>query len=433
MRREEPLRRSGRRIDGRSESCLTGNAMCSSSIGGAQRTVAENVVFTPLNIRWVSLSPAVLLVCLWAVGVASSAHAQTLIPDAQSCRSCSIASTIIATLGASEGPGALSSISGVSVDSKGRYWLFGQGRMPSVFGPRGDYIADVGKKGNGPGELMDPYTFWQLPGDSVAVFQAGGKVSIFDASLQFKRSLVVPFMEVFAAAIANWPRRVIINGQLRTARGIGWPLHTLDLASSTPRVIASFGPGDGSVSPISGYFHTRNHVIPPDSSDTFWAVASSIYRITQWHAVSNARLLTLERRPRWFAKLSNGLPGGPDKPPSPKIQGASKDEFGMLWVFALVPSPTFRQAWSKWNEAIRSGMKEVPGNYIDYSLLYDTRVEVLNLQTRRVHAVTTLRGNVLSVLPTRRVAFVTTAPDSTPRVIIQRLEVRTSADGGDRN
>ena len=70
-----------------------------------------------------------VLSSLWLVAVSAAiaraqAPAPVRVPDAPTCPRCTIAATVVATLGTVDGPGALSGRPYVIADGRGRYWSF---------------------------------------------------------------------------------------------------------------------------------------------------------------------------------------------------------------------------------------------------------------------------------------------------------------------
>jgi len=351
------------------------------------------------------------------IGLAQPATAQVVISSAPSCAECRVRLTTVATLGSMTGVDALGpTVSRVAADPLGRYWVFSPGRMPLVFSSTGEFIREVGRRGRGPGEMMNPHALWALPGDSVGVFDVGGTVSVFDSTLQFRRSFKVPVLSMSAATVLEWPHRVIVNGQV--GGGAGLPLHEVD-ASATPRITSSFGPDDVAQRPnpqMSPFHH-----ISAATNAGYWTSAAVSYDITRWN-FRNTRMYTLLRRPDWFSGPSDGLSGGPNKPPSPVLVGVAEDAEGRLCAVARVPSPTYKAAYDN-SRIPNRGKAELRSDRIDSELLYNTAIEIIDPRAQQLVASRTVKGYALNVLPGCRLALQQTDDTGVLTVRILRLDI----------
>ena len=350
------------------------------------------------------------------------ADAQTLVPDATTCGGCSISVVPVVKLGTTDGPGALGDIVRVEVDGRGRYWVFSSAHPPVVFEPTGRPIGEVARYGGGPGEARAPRSIWQLPGDSTALVDASGQLSIFDPSLRYQRTVVNPIRGMFAAQVLDWPRRVLVNAMIRTPNEVGIPLHVLNLAGDRPRIETSFGASrQQKVTPAT--FAAIPQLITRPRNGYFWTASSSTYTLTRWDAELKP-VMVLRRRPTWFSEPSDLLNGGPNHPPSPRLIGLGEDPTGLLWSICLVPSPDYAEAWANVPRQRGSGgVSEIRAAAIDFSKLHYTTVEVIDPRTPAVVASTTLRRRPISTLPDARLAFAATLPDGTPVVEVVQLRL----------
>ncbi len=353
----------------------------------------------------------------------SLASAQVVsIPNEPTCSRCTITTEVIATVGTADGPGALGAVPGIEGDANGRYWVFNGPEAPLVFASTGQFLTRVGRTGSGPGEFRMPYTVWSLPGDSVAVIEGGGRVSVFDPALKFVRNFMIPILDPLGTLILDWPKRIVVNGQIRTSDRLGWPFHALDVSGQVTRITRSFGPGDGKVLPGSQGRLAMRHQLARASSGAYWSAAAYTYTVSRWD--SNDELVTtFERRPVWFAQPSDGLPGGPEKPASPRLLGAREAPDGLLWIYVLVPAPTYARAWRQVAADLKRGVTEIPASKIDYEFLYNTRVEVIDPNSRRVVTSTLLDGPVRAVMPNGLIAIPNTTPDGWIQIRIVRLRL----------
>lgn len=339
--------------------------------------------------------------------------AQTVIPNAQSCRSCSITVTTTARIGKAEGPGSLGEIViGVGQDSRGRYWIFEPSHMPQVFNRDGSFVGTVGREGDGPGEMRGPSCMVTLPGDSAAVV-AGKRLNIYNADLKFVRMVTLPSLWVPSLSVLRWPDALLINTYFRSGARAGSPLHVIDATSSEGRILRSFGSNGRAPARDEREIH-QLVAIAPSKSGAYWTASRLRYEITKWDA-SNRPVQTLARKPEWFPGQSDGSGGGLNRPPSPKLIGVHEDNAGLLWTYTHVAAPTYQAVWKK---VFEGKPREVAAREIDDEMLYDTRVEVIDLRAGRMVTTTLIDRPVTSVLSNGDVAVVYAREDGS-------LEVRT--------
>jgi hypothetical protein len=344
-----------------------------------------------------------------------------VVPDAPTCASCTIATRRLVTLGTAEGPGSISSmIQNLGVDGRGRYWVLVGEHPPLVFDAGGRFVATVGRRGTGPGEVQYPSDFAPLPGDSVLLLDSG-RATVFDADLKPVRNITLT-AGFFPVHVIEWPIFVVANGMVSTKVANGWPLHSVTFEERVAHVDTSFGP-ERSTLGAQGVPMLMQR-IAPSTGMTFWSADWGRYRLTHW-AAPGKKTVTLERRPAWFPlEASRGGMGSPTTPPDPVIAGIHQDSAGLLWVFTKTAAPTWRSAWPKGT---------APGSEIDVRRLapekmYRTTIEVIDPRTRRIVARRIIPELIVAALPDRRAAAYVVGPDEVPRIAILRVDLvrRTS-------
>ncbi|HEX9885418.1 MAG TPA: 6-bladed beta-propeller [Longimicrobiales bacterium] len=119
-------------------------------------------------------------------------------------------------------------VSGLRFDAQGNlYVLDGQARQITVISPDGTFQRTVGKPGEGPGELSNPFGFDVTPDGTVAVLDLGHRgFVLFDAQGQNAGSIPVDIQALgFPTEFSHHPSGAIvgpIRGQMRI-RGGGTP------------------------------------------------------------------------------------------------------------------------------------------------------------------------------------------------------------------
>lgn len=118
---------------------------------------------------------------------ASSNHG---VPDEVTCSECLVSAHVISTVGALDGPGMLEREPlAMSRDAKGRYVLYAGGGLPMIFGRDGAHVSDLGRPGDGPGELRGGLPI-PVGGDSILVLAS--RATLFGPDFSYVRQIAVP-------------------------------------------------------------------------------------------------------------------------------------------------------------------------------------------------------------------------------------------------
>jgi hypothetical protein len=322
-----------------------------------------------------------MLACLLLGALSSALEAQTVIPDRQTCVDCKIEFRTAARLGSPDGPGAIPGrFSSMSIDAQGRYWVAFQDASILVYGRDGRFVRSVGRRGQGPGEFASA-VFLMPAADSMVAFDNGNmRVTVIGPDFVPVRSAPMPG-PITAAAAARWPGRVVVNATWGRAESVGWPLHLLDLGGPAATVLASFGPGTRELQ--TGQARRHAQVLAGSPDGTVWSGDRTQYRVTEW---TNAGELqrSLTRQPAWFG-ASEGMMGGPARPPEPAMTGIRLDSVGRLWVITRIPAHNWRAAWQGID--VPRGRGEISAARLpDPTTLYDSMIEVIDTKSNRVIA-----------------------------------------------
>jgi hypothetical protein len=297
-------------------------------------------------------------------------------PAPQECAGCRIEAAFQMQIGGG-GADSLALLGGppasILEDAAGRFWVFSYGSLPMLFGAEGEFLQLVGEFGGGPGEFQYAQAGASLPGDSVIVFDANGRATVFSADLEPARTITVPGRGVTDVVVLDWPTRAVVASMIPTPESIGWPLHLVDMSGSLAEVLDSFGANEGRLLPeMTDMLRLKSHLTR--SGDAIWAAEAGRYRIGQWSDNGIGRVI--HRRPAWFAEASSMLPGGRVNPPAPVLVGLSADHEERLWVFGWVPGSNFADAWRNVPEV--SGSGETRASDLILPLMYRTRIEILD-------------------------------------------------------
>lgn len=352
------------------------------------------------------------------------ASAQDVIPDAVSCDECRLTWDVEVTLGTEDGSGSLPGApSFVTTDSQGRHWLSFPSTAPMVFDSSGAFVQSVGRFGQGPGEFLRPVTAAPVA-DSVVVYDRAGRLMVFDPNLDHARSIRVPVPAIEELWVRRWPDSVATLGWATAPNMVGLPWHELDVSGDEARVRGSFGADDGQL-PLGAPDRLMREQVALDGDGGAWTVPGyGEYRIRRWTEPGEMEF-ALVREASWFPEGSDGLSGGPDVPPSPRIVGIKQDAESLLWVIGLVPSPGWERAWEEAGiAALPEETAEVPVSAMPSMLrLRRTMIEVLDPETLTVVWREPVEAYALSWLQDGRLSVYRETDEGFPFVDLVRVRL----------
>jgi hypothetical protein len=339
--------------------------------------------------------------------------AVTSVPEDPTCPRCTVRLTTLATLAVPNSGGRPAALpSRVSLDSKGRIWLFGEG-VPSAFDPNGRKIGEPKMMAGRAIGFRNP-TDAIAVGDSIIVLDQTSQVAaVFGPDLVESREMKFA-LPLIRAKVIRWPDFVVGVGLLPLAEARGWPLHRISLAGGEATILSSFGSGKGQLRAATAEINDQR--IAPVDASTFWSFLPTRYRLARW----DSTLRTVEilvRRPAWFSDSGQALLGSPTTPPSAVVNSIQADSAGHLWVFISVPSETWPTAWPP----RRPGLSEIAASAIAYERLYRTAVEVLDANAKRVLTRIFTDYWVLTSLPGNRALVVSSDASGNRRLSLVSL------------
>lgn len=306
--------------------------------------------------------------------IASAALATPVQPhqDASvaACPACVIQMRRVATLGASDGDGRLRALpSTVTTDSRGRFYVTTPDvdELPYVYDARGRFLRQLGRRGRGPGEFLNPAVVLVLPGDTVAVIdQANPRITWLSPQYEVVRTAPAPAWSWSAAALGGG--EIVINARLSDSERIGLPLHAFDGVGKYRR---SFGAVNPVVRP-SEYTAESRWLASSRSGGVWSAPFTHEYVIEHWDGGGN-RTHAVTRRVDWFPRYERFWFPTPERPPPPRVQHLFEDAGGRLWVIAWV-------ADAEWDGALKPGPIREGQRVYTYDReadLYDSIIEVV--------------------------------------------------------
>lgn len=323
-----------------------------------------------------------------ALALAAPAQAQELVPEELACETCEIRPTPSLEFSS---PSFLSG-SPTHVTAHGQdYVVLIPGELPLVFTSEGEFVRELGRSGEGPGEFRSAAYATALPGDSLLVVDSRlRRVSVFAPDLEFVRTISLPIAGR-SVGVLRWPDRVVVNGSSNTPEGAGWPLHLLDLTDSPARELASFGDTDGELRP--GGMADLLRTVFDVGREGIWTAHAASFQFARY-SDEGEQLWALRRQPEWFSEPSEANIGSPTQPPPPFVQDAAVHD-DLLWVGLRVPHPDWQAAWQG-TIVPPSGELTAP-EAPDRTELYMTRIEVIDLDRLELLAALSLEGLVVQV------------------------------------
>ena len=344
------------------------------------------------------------------------ANAQTAspvrVPDDPTCGTCRITVTTVATLGDTDGPGALAGVPiGIRVDGRGRFWLVGGAITPggpTVYDPGGRFLRVAGRHGRGPGEFETVTDAVPLPGDSVLVMDYDRRATVFGPDLSAVRHMTLG-AAVFGSVVINWPTSIVGFDHYGPSGRGGPVLHFMAFDSTPPSITRSFGP-DWKM-PDFKAMAAASRILAP-SATGFWSVGHEFYRLEHWtrDGVNDRQF---ERVPVWPERTSEGL-GKPDQAPPTVFRRLPKivaDCSGCSRVSRRRPG----------EKDGRKGAGELRISAFSQERMFRTVVEVLDPKAGRVVARRQLDEWIIAALPEGRAVVYTVDTNDIPRLRVVRL------------
>jgi hypothetical protein len=282
-----------------------------------------------------------------------------------------------------------------------------------LFDEHGRFLRRVGRSGSGPGEFDKPQDVVPLPGDSVLVLDVS-RAQVFTSELREARRIILG-RSLYPAVVLNWPSALVMAGDVGGQFLGRRRAHLVDLSGREAQLGVQLEYDDSAPRvplPSAGFFQLANS----PSASGIWSADPTVYRLVQWTREQGITRV-LERRPSWFATRSEFWLGNATTPPPPRVAAIHEDESGLVWVYLLVTSPNWKQAWGRTSARDR----EVNQTNIDFQQLYQTMIEVIDPGQQRVVARLQVAEPLVNILPGNRAIFHNEDAQGETRVIIHKL------------
>ncbi len=362
-----------------------------------------------------------MLACPWAE-VGSQAAPARRVSDSLECPRCQIVRNVEARLHSAAPEGEIDEMPlGVRRNARGETWVLSQAMGPRIYDSRGGFSRAIGRTGRGPGEYSAVDDLVWLPGDSVLLVDGiNRRATVLSPTGRVHRAIQMPstFLNLL---VLEWPSRVVGSATMASPDARGRGLHIVDLSGSSARVVRTFAPTSES-SQSSSWAATFHYVASTSSGELLSATPHS-FAVYSWVLDGRLKSSLVRRGPSIPVNVPEQDVGTPRTPPSPAVTGLMVDTEGLIWSFLRVPATTWRQAWS----ALPPGASEASRRQIEWSKLFNTRVEVMDPARAVLIARGDIPGLVISTLGSGRVAVYGTSPLGEPEVRIDQLRLQRPA------
>jgi hypothetical protein len=245
------------------------------------------------------------------------------------------------------------------------------------------------------------------PGDTLNVFDLGnGKRSELIPGAREARSS----RYVGGGAIV----RVLRNNQLLVAFASASRFHIFDRDGN---VVRSFGAPE---TPRPG-LRASTSFISNELDGRFWSVVGKSYSLEEW-SIDGRLLSRMRREASWLAPEIPISDGSLGSVPTAFVSDLRVDRQGRLWIVVNVPSATWRSGLGKVDTA--RGFSSYPQR--DFSRLYDTLIEVIDLKSRRLLVSTRAKGYFRWIVSDTHLASLREGEYGGPLVDLWEVQVNAS-------
>ncbi len=338
-------------------------------------------------------------------------------PDC-TCPECEVELDHVMTVGSLDGPDWFpEQPRTVARDSRGRLYLaFPMLEHLPVFDAAGQSLPPIGRGGEGPGEYQLPYLVRVDQSDTVLVVDWTHQLSVVTPSGEFVRRSHVP-VEAVDFLVTGEGSVVFSGGWMgEDDGGRGKVFHVFNRHSAA--VETSFHVRETE----SGSWPRRFHLGPAGDPDRFWTVASDgdRYEVMQF-ATDGTLIRRFERNPAWLRSLP---PDGDLQPPPSNVFGLSESN-GHLLIIGRHPIDD----WTRyWNQEVFGEDGEASPSELQYTRLYRSVVEVVDVETGQLITSGRIPGLVFALLPDLHVAAYREDDGGVPYVDAFRMTVVGTPD-----
>jgi hypothetical protein len=287
----------------------------------------------------------------------------------------------------------------------------------SLFDEQGRFISELGRRGEGPGELGSAGRL-ALLGDTLVVMDAVlYRASYFAPDGTFLRHMTLPAWG--AGDVLAVPDGLLMASTLRRPPHDGQPFLRVHANGD----VRSFGADTPAVR--RDMPHALQRVIHPTTDGGFWSARRTDYVLEQWDSAGR-RVRQLRREAEWFLPHGRAGVNGRVKP-NPAINAFWVDANGYLWVVISVASRDWQSALV---EKTGPQGRRMIGATSD-NALFDTIIEVIDPANARIVARGSIDRRAIHASGNGLLVFYEESDIGVPRIDVWRPRVvRREGTGG---
>lgn len=346
---------------------------------------------------------------LLAAGAASPALAQEQSPDIIEIHPCDdrcgLVASVVGAFGDNDGPGMIESEYSIGFfDRSGRMYVISYDHV-QVFAADGSFLSRVGRRGEGPGEMLDLGSLAVVEDGVFVVLDRGrGVLMKFDwTGKLLHETRLMGWAPDGVGTIPIGEGLAVHRGNIRTPERIGYPLHVINLESG--EIETSFGSLTGEYDPAEE--RRLDVVVAGGPGQSIWMARLHAYWIELWEP-DNRLVLSIKRQLDWFPDALEDLEhrghGGENREPEPALVSIAADD-SLLWVM-------MHRADEDWANAPRD----------DESRQIDTVIEAIDWKRGRVIATQRFDEAYYPLLGPGLVGQVVITPQGSMRFTVLRME-----------
>ena len=322
---------------------------------------------------------------------------------------CGMTLVPVAEFGEAAGEGMIEGGGEIALDRSGRLYIGGDDHV-LVFDPDGTFLQRIGRRGEGPGELMNIRAFSVVDDGTFVILDSGrGVILRFDWTGQLldevrPRGWTPIGTGVGLVSIGG--ARAVYQAAFLGGDRAGYPLHLINLESG--ELETSFGSETGEFD-ISR--ERALEVVPARGPDeSIWMARERAYWIELWEP-DNRLMLSMRRDVSWFPDAlvdQEGGHGGPGTEPESVLFSIAADD-SLLWVM-------IGRADERWAEAEPD----------DFQMQFDTFIEVIDWKRGRVIASQRFDQILSPLIAPGLVGEVVITPEASVRFRTLRIELEAA-------
>lgn len=282
----------------------------------------------------------------------------------------------------------------------------------------GRYRGVVFRSGGGPGEVRSPGYLGRLPGDSLFVYDLGQqRFGVFaPGSYHFVRGAAVSVSRPNSAIHHPSTQQIWVAAPIGSGDQVGYPIH---LFASEGQWLRSVGPGRPRLR-RDGYMAFARH-LAVDSSGNVWAATRYGTLAIEKYDRAGGLVQLFSYSPEWAPPLERLLPQRSGEPPLPERPPFAVEGDARVWIATLVPARDWRRGLTTVDDPTHGRGAPVVD---DVAKIFDTVLEIIDVNRRGVEVRVRLDEAVVAVLPGGRAVLYRQTDDGAPRLWIEQWHVR---------